>query len=53
MLGPVLQRSSRAMLPLTDSDPDLDNIRDDPRFQAMVEGAKKRLGITADAQGAA
>jgi adenylate cyclase len=26
-------------------DPDLDSIRDDPRFQKVLEAAKKRLGI--------
>jgi hypothetical protein len=27
------------------SDPDLDSLRDDPRFQKMLADAKKRLGI--------
>ena len=30
-----------------DADPDLDGLRDKPRFQAMVAAAKERLGITA------
>jgi adenylate cyclase len=30
-----------------DSDPDLDGIRDDPRFKHMVSGAKDRLGLPA------
>ena len=30
-------------------DPDMDRVRDDPRFKTMVAGAKKRLGIAAEA----
>jgi hypothetical protein len=29
------------------ADPDMDNIRDDSRFQQMLSGAKQRLGIAA------
>jgi adenylate cyclase len=32
-------------LSLVEADPDLDSIRDDPRYEAMVGKAKKRLGI--------
>jgi hypothetical protein len=32
-----------------DVDPDLDPIRDDPRFQKMVANAKERLSTTAGA----
>ncbi|MEP6982656.1 MAG: TIR domain-containing protein [Sphingomicrobium sp.] len=35
-----------------EADPDLDPIRDDPRFKEMLEEAKKRLGMTADAAAA-
>ena len=34
-------------------DPDLENIRDDPRFQKVVDDAKKRLGLTSKAGPAA
>ena len=30
-----------------EADPDLERLRDDRRFQAMLEGARKRLGMTA------
>lgn len=30
-----------------DSDPDLDALRNDPRFKKMVSAAKKRLGLAA------
>jgi adenylate cyclase len=30
---------------IADTDPDLDSLRDDPRFQRMLAAAKKRLGI--------
>ncbi len=30
---------------MTEADPDLDSLRDDPRFKAIIARAKKRLGI--------
>jgi adenylate cyclase len=33
-----------------DADPDLDTIRDNPRFKKMLAGAKQRLGIAAAAE---
>jgi adenylate cyclase len=33
-------------------DPDMDPIRDNPRFKAMIAGAKKRLGVAPDAAAA-
>ena len=32
-----------------ETDPDMDMVRDDPRFKEMLAGAKERLGITAAA----
>ena len=46
MLGPVLERTSG--LGLYEVDPDLDSIRDDPRFMRLMEEAKKRLGLAGD-----
>jgi adenylate cyclase len=33
-----------------DADPDLDSLRDDPRFRRMVAAAKQRLGLTVAAE---
>jgi adenylate cyclase len=43
MLGPVVHKATPAFLDHVKVDPDLDPIRDDPRFQAMVAEAEARL----------
>jgi adenylate cyclase len=43
MLGPAFDMMSDAFLPYVTSDPDLDLLRDDPRFKAMVAAAEARL----------
>ncbi len=43
MLGPVLEAISDAFLPYAKADPDLDLLRDDPRYQAMIAAAEARL----------
>jgi adenylate cyclase len=47
------QVSSATIIRHLEVDPDLDPIRDDPRFTAMLAGAKKRLGIVDFAPAAA
>ena len=41
--------SSTTEIRHAEADPDLDSIRDDPRFKDMVAAAKKRLGMVATA----
>jgi adenylate cyclase len=38
---------SATMIKHLEADPDMEPIRGDPRFQAMLGAAKKRLGISA------
>ena len=41
----ALASSGEMLLRTADSDPDLDSLRDDPRFEQMMAKARKRLGI--------
>ncbi|HEY1880202.1 MAG TPA: TIR domain-containing protein [Caulobacteraceae bacterium] len=43
LLGPHLAQVTRADLEWTKVDPDMDPLRDDPRFQAMIAEAEARL----------
>ena len=36
---------SPTQLKHVDADPDVDPVREDPRFQAMLNGAKQRLAV--------
>ncbi|MGI8560337.1 MAG: hypothetical protein ACR2J7_02640, partial [Luteimonas sp.] len=43
MLGPVFDTITDTLLPYAKVDPDLELLRDDPRYQAMVAAAEARL----------
>ena len=43
MLGPVFEKTGTSLISHAKIDPDLACIRDDPRFQAMLEAAERRL----------
>ncbi len=46
LLGPFLAQAGSTFANHASIDPDLDPIREDPRFQAMLAAAKTRLGLT-------
>ncbi|MDQ3495018.1 MAG: hypothetical protein M3485_05685 [Pseudomonadota bacterium] len=50
MLGPIFDTISDTLLPYAKADPDLELLRDDPRYQAMVSGAEARLAAEAKAE---
>ena len=43
MLGSVFETVTESFLPYAKADPDLELLRDDPRYQAMVAAAEARL----------
>ncbi|MGH8041045.1 MAG: TPR end-of-group domain-containing protein, partial [Rudaea sp.] len=43
MLAPVFESVTNTFLPYAKADPDLDMLRDDPRYKAMVAAAEARL----------
>ncbi len=43
MLGPVLEQDTGELVRVAAADPDLDGLRADPRFQAMIAKAEARL----------
>jgi adenylate cyclase len=45
LLERPLEASGELLCRHTEADPDFDPIRDDPRFQLMIERARKRLGL--------
>jgi adenylate cyclase len=49
LLGPVFETLAIGFLNHAKADPDLDPLRDDPRFKAMVAAAETRLAATNDA----
>ncbi|MEX2149467.1 MAG: TIR domain-containing protein [Steroidobacteraceae bacterium] len=50
MLGPVLEAASDTFLPYVKADPDLDLLRDDSRYRAMLAAAEVRLAANAGKQ---
>jgi adenylate cyclase len=48
MLEPLIPRQSRSLTLTMIADPDLDPLRDHPRFKRMVAEAMKRTGLTED-----
>ena len=53
MLGPVFERITATFTPYAKTDPDLDLIRDEPRFRDMVATAEARLAAEAHGVAAA
>jgi adenylate cyclase len=50
MLGPVFETLAAGFLNHAKADPDLDPLRDDPRFIAMVAAAEARLAAASDGE---
>ncbi|HEY5763639.1 MAG TPA: hypothetical protein VIS73_10580, partial [Rhodocyclaceae bacterium] len=50
MLGPIFDTITDTFLPYAKADPDLELLRDDPRYAAMVAAAEARLANANDPQ---
>jgi adenylate cyclase len=48
MLEPMIERQSRSLMLTMMADPDMDPLRDHPRFKRMVAEALKRTGLSED-----
>jgi adenylate cyclase len=48
LLGPLFSRTTYTWLNHAKKDPDLDAIREDPRFQSMIASAEQRLANSQD-----
>jgi adenylate cyclase len=46
MLGPSFEKMGAGLINHAKIDPDMDALRDDPRFKAMLAAAEKRVGLT-------
>jgi adenylate cyclase len=49
LLGPVFENAAIGLLNHAKADPDLDSLRNDPKFTAMVKAADARLAVTGEA----
>ena len=45
MLDPVMADAGANIIRLAANDPNLDNLRSDPRFETMMQAAKERVGL--------
>ena len=45
MIEPALAKAGRNLVRLAASDPNLDGLRDDPRFESMLRAAAERVGL--------
>ena len=50
MLGPVFETITETFLPYAKVDPDLELLRDDPRYQALLAATEARLAAKAGKQ---
>ena len=50
MLGPVFETVTETFLPYLKADPDLDMLRDDPRYKAQLEATEARLAASSGKQ---
>jgi adenylate cyclase len=46
MLRPVMANAGPNIIRLAANDPNLDNLRSDPRFETMIKAAKQRVGLS-------
>src|SRR5436309_11094332 len=46
MLGPAFEKMGRGLINHAKIDPDMDPLREHPRFKAMLAAAEKRVGLT-------
>jgi adenylate cyclase len=46
MLKPVFAQAGANIIRLAANDPNLDNLRQDPRFETMMRSAKERVGLS-------
>jgi adenylate cyclase len=52
LLGPIFEMTAIGFLNHAKADPDLDPLRDDPRFKAMIAAAETRFAAAADGDSA-